>query len=127
MADKAAADLAADVAAHAGLMAELRRRQQEGNAAAQPHSISHADNKNNQQRGSTANDAAAINAVGPEGLSPLAVACMHGKVEDVALLLTFGADPAAESDLWDLPNDFGGEIKKMEVISIIYCSTTERQ
>eukprot|EP00729_Bicosta_minor_P026291 gene26291-27250_t len=83
MADKAAADLAADVAAHAGLMAELRRRQQEGNAAAQPHSNSHADNKNNQQRELTANDAAAINAVGPEGLSPLAVACMHGNAEDV--------------------------------------------
>lgn len=41
MAERAAADLAADIAAHAGLMAELRRQHQEAIAAAAPNSKRH--------------------------------------------------------------------------------------
>eukprot|EP00729_Bicosta_minor_P022948 gene22948-10068_t len=70
MAERAAADLAADTAAHAGLMLTLRRRQ-EAIAASSRHSL--AGNSKNQPTITveelTANDAAAINAAGPEGLS----------------------------------------------------------
>eukprot|EP00729_Bicosta_minor_P000341 gene341-15244_t len=53
MAGRAAADLAADTAAHAGLMNELRRQQQEAISAAAPHA-------GNCKKGGelTANDAA---------------------------------------------------------------------
>lgn len=106
MAEKAADNLAADTAAHAGLMAKLRRRQ-EAIAASSRHSL--AGNSKNQPTITveelTANDAAAINAAGPEGLSPLVVACLHGSVEDVDLLLTCGADPAAECDVFDTTDE----------------------
>ena len=106
MAERAAADLAADTAAHAGLMSTLRRRQ-EAIAASSRHSL--AGNSKKQPTITveelTANDAAAINAAGPKGLSPLVVACLHGSVEDVDLLLKCGADPAAECDVFDTTDE----------------------
>eukprot|EP00729_Bicosta_minor_P007476 gene7475-biopygen12020 len=90
--DPAAADLAADKAAHAALFGVLRRRH-----AANVSSASLA--------GNDATTAAAVNAPGPGGLTPLAVACVQGDVAGADCLLRFGADPAAECDLWDLPRE----------------------
>lgn len=100
MAEKAADNLAADTAAFAGLMVKLRRRQ-EAIAASSRHSL--AGNSTVEEL--TANDAAAINAAGPKGLSPLVVACLHGSVEDVDLLLKCGADPASECNVFDTTDE----------------------
>lgn len=105
MAERAAADLAADIAAHAGLMAELRRQDQEAIAAAAPNSNRHIQPSLITIELLTTNDAAAINAAGPKGLSPLAVACIQGGVDDVNILLKCGADPAAECDVLDTTDE----------------------
>eukprot|EP00729_Bicosta_minor_P023434 gene23434-289_t len=110
MVDRVTADLAADTAAHAGLMNELRRQQHVATSQP-PQSNSHAGAGSSIQptritkEEVTANDAAPINVPGPGGLSPLAVACMQGNVEDARLLLTCGADPAAECDVFDTTDE----------------------
>eukprot|EP00729_Bicosta_minor_P000267 gene267-8707_t len=111
MAERAAADLAADIAAHAGLMAELRRQDQEAIAAAAPNSNRHIQPSLITIELLTTNDAAAINAAGPKGLSPLAVACIQGDVDDVNILLKCGADPAAECDVLDTTDEDAGELR----------------
>eukprot|EP00729_Bicosta_minor_P031960 gene31960-18244_t len=96
MADRVAADLAADTAAYAGLMNELRLQQHVA-ATQLPQSNYHAGSgfSSSIQPTHITKDSAPINVLGPSGLSPLAVACMQGNVEDVDLLLKCGADPAA--------------------------------
>lgn len=43
-----------------------------------------------------------LNAVGPgSGLKPLLTACLKGDAAEMELLLTFGADPAIEGDVYD--------------------------
>eukprot|EP00729_Bicosta_minor_P016749 gene16749-22269_t len=110
MADRVAADLAADIAAHAGLMNELRRQQQV--AASQPTQLNyHAGAGSSIQpthitkEEVTANNLASIDVPGPGGLSPLALACIQGNMEDVDLLLKCGADPAAECDVFDTTDE----------------------
>ena len=102
MAEVAAADLAADAAAHAGLVAMLQRQHQGANDPSNP----------SQKNPSMEGYRFMINDAGPKGLTPLAVACVQGDLTVVGILLNAGADPAVECDLWELPNDFGGEIKK---------------
>ena len=41
----------------------------------------------------------AVDAVGPGGLTPPLLACMQGKVDDVAALLALGADPTIEGNV----------------------------
>ena len=95
MADHPAEDLAADEAAHAGLMAALRTRNRAPGASCLSLRAPINFVKN-------ITIMAALNAHGPSGMTALLVACLQGSVADVELLLAFGADPKSEGDVWDM-------------------------
>eukprot|EP00729_Bicosta_minor_P023716 gene23716-11377_t len=40
-----------------------------------------------------------VNAIGPEGGTPLVLACLQGSLECTEALLALGADPTAEGDV----------------------------
>ena len=107
MADQEAADLAADVAAQADLMAALRKSKAALGAfpsiAERSGDTSLLSHFQCLEQDVVEATRAAVNTAGPGGMAALHVACLEGNAADVELLLGFGADPTAEGDVWDVP------------------------
>ena len=101
-AELAAANLAADAAACADVVAASVARQ----AAAAALRAHHADDPTLLAhveclaRGMEKH-AEKLNTPGPGGATPLLVACLQGGAAAAEALLEAGADPAAEGDVWD--------------------------
>ena len=102
-----AADVAADVAAHRAVVLAARERHEAVHALAMLSAkAEEATGKSCAQveleekiAGLKGKFKGAADAVGPGGLTPLLLACMQGKADDVAALLALGADPAIEGDV----------------------------
>ena len=101
-AQAAAADLAVNVAAHAGLMAALRSK------GPTPRIGESDDDVNGNIRAA--------------GMTPLITSCLQANAADVALLLTFRADPTVEGDVLEKMLPHAGT-KEVESIPTLYCST----
>ena len=103
----AAADLAADVAAHHAVILAARERHEAVHALAMLSAkAEEATDKTCAQleleekiAGLQEKYKGAADAVGPGGLTPLILVCIQGEADDVAALLTLGADPAIEGDV----------------------------
>ena len=106
MSAQTAADLAIAAAEHAALLGNLHRMQAALDALRAHHATDPTMSAHVQcledglkQKSAKDND---LNAVGPEsGLTPLLAACLKGDAAGVGLLLSFGADPAIEGDVYD--------------------------
>jgi len=103
----AAAHLAADVAAHHGVILAARERHEAVRTLATLSAkAEEATDKTCAQlkleekiAGLQEKYKGAADAVGPGGFTPLLLACLQGEADDVAALLTLGADPAIEGDV----------------------------
>ena len=96
-----AADLAADAAARADVVAASLARQAaalRAYHADDPTLLAHVESF----AGGMEKHAKNLNKPGPGGATPLLVACVQGNAAVAEALLEAGADPAAEGDVWDL-------------------------
>lgn len=118
--EQAAADgLAADAVVHAKVIKAARAHQAKrtehpelpfrGFAAAErvAHFLCNSRNTDARQSKNCTGDTPgcaqlrSVDAAGPNGLTPLLVACLKGNVADVDALLAYGADPRVEGLVWD--------------------------
>ena len=103
----AAADLAADVAAHQEVVLAARERQDAVRALAALSANAHKESDNTRVRFELEKNIAqltekhkgAVDAVGPGGRTPLLTVCAQGRADDMTALLALGADPGKEGDM----------------------------